>query len=188
MREFPLQALFALFGRIRGARRCKPTVKFLLYQCGGFQQSNDFGPDNLIEQILADKATVVANRTTQFSPAIGTNTFVVVDFACARLRGCTREGVAALLTADQPLHDTGLDGSTARSYFVLLQEFLGTGEGLFAYQCRHADLDPIFARALVAGGGTRRNHTTPTQRTDDARPCRGAGLPETGSPAIRRVA
>src|SRR5712692_8818226 len=107
MREFPLQALFALFGRIGGARRRKPTVKFLLDQCGVFQQSNDFGPDDLIEQILADKAAVVANRTTQFSPAIGTNTFVVVDFACARLRGCTREGVAALLTADQPLHDTG---------------------------------------------------------------------------------
>src|SRR5256885_9737012 len=63
-----------------GARRRKPTVKFLLDQGGVFQQSNDFGPDDLIEQILADKAAVVANRTTQFSPAIGTNTFVVVDF------------------------------------------------------------------------------------------------------------
>src|ERR1700687_5603075 len=187
MREFRLQALFALFGRIRGARRRKPTVKFLLDQCGVFQQSNDFGPDDLIEQILADKAAVVANRTTQFSPAIGTNTFVVVDFACTRLRGCTREGVAALLTADQPLHDTWRDGSTARSYFVLLKEFLGTGEALFAYQCRHGDLDPFFARALVAGCGAGRNHTAPTQRTDDARPCRGAGLAETGDTTIRRV-
>jgi len=63
------------------ARRRKPTVKFLLDQCGVFQQSNDFGPDDLIEQILAEQSAVVANRTTQFSPAIGTNTFVVVDFA-----------------------------------------------------------------------------------------------------------
>jgi hypothetical protein len=84
-------------------RRCKPTVQFLLDQRGVFQQSNDFGPDDLIEQILADQAAVVANRTAQFSPARGTNAFVVVDFACARLRGGAGEGVAALLTANQPL-------------------------------------------------------------------------------------
>src|SRR6266478_1033589 len=47
---------------------------------------------------------------------------------------------------------------------------------------------PSAARALVAGGGTGRNHTAPTQRMGDARPCRGAGLSETGNPAIRRVA
>jgi hypothetical protein len=69
-----------LFGRIRGARRREPTVQFLLDQGGIFQQSNDFSPDNLIEQILADQATVVANRTTQFSPALGTNTFVIMDW------------------------------------------------------------------------------------------------------------
>src|ERR1700732_5536849 len=78
-----------------------------------------------------------------------------------------REGVTAFLIADQPLHDTGLDGSTPRSYFVLLKEFLGTGEALFAHQCGYGDFDPFFARALVAGGGAGRNHTPPKQGTDD---------------------
>jgi len=45
-------------------------------------------------------------------------------FARARARRCTREGVATLLTADQSLHDTGLDGAPTRSNFVFLEQFL----------------------------------------------------------------
>jgi hypothetical protein len=66
MRQFTLQALLAPFGRIRRTRGCQPTVQFLLYQCGVFQQSNDFGPDDLIEQILTDKAAIIANRPPSF--------------------------------------------------------------------------------------------------------------------------
>ena len=119
MRQLPLQTLLTFLGRIARARGCQPPVQFLLDQSRVFQQSDHLGPDDLIEEILSDKAVVVANRTAQFSPAIGTNTFVVVDLARARARRYAGEGVAALLTADQPLHDTRLDGATARSYFVL---------------------------------------------------------------------
>src|ERR1700737_395291 len=133
MRQFPLQTLFTFFGRIGQARCYQPAIKFLLYQSRVFQQSDHLGPDDLIEEILSDEAAVVANRTAQFSPAIGANTLVVVDLARGCVRRCAREGVAALLTADQPLYDTRLDGATARSYFILLQEFLGTGKALFAY-------------------------------------------------------
>jgi hypothetical protein len=108
-----LQTLLSLFGRIGRSSCFQPTVKFLLYQGGVFQQPDHLVPDNLIEQILPDEAAVVANRTAQFSPAIRANTFVVVDLAGGGARRCAREGVATLLAADQPLHDTWLDGAAA---------------------------------------------------------------------------
>src|SRR5229473_524941 len=186
MRQLPLQTLLTFLGRIARACGCQPAVQFLLEQRRVFQQSDHLRPNDLIEEILSDQAAVVANRTAKFSPAIGTNTFVVVDLARARACRYAREGVAALLTADQPLHHTRLDGATARSYFVLLEKLLGTSEAIFAYQGWHGDLDPLFARALVASAG--RNHTPPTQRAKNARPCRDARLAEAGEAAIRRVA
>ena len=97
-----------------GRSRCfQPTVKFLLYQGGVFQQPDHLVPDDLIEQILPDEAAIIANRAAQFSPAIRANTFVVVDLACGGACRGAREGVAALLAADQPLHDTWLDGAAA---------------------------------------------------------------------------
>jgi hypothetical protein len=74
-----------LFGRIGGARRCKPTVQFLLDQYGVFQQSNDFGPDDLIEKILAESDrcrkpdhTVFASSRNQYICSSG---FCVRSFA-----------------------------------------------------------------------------------------------------------
>src|SRR6266436_3590652 len=86
MRQLSLQTLLTFLGRIARARCCQPAVKFLLDQRRVFQQSDHLGPDDLIEEILSDQAAVVAYRTAQFSPAIGANTFVVVDLACARAR------------------------------------------------------------------------------------------------------
>src|SRR5712692_3879702 len=188
MRQLPLQTLLTFLGRIARACGCQPAVQFLLEQRRVFQQSDHLRPNDLIEEILSDQAAVVANRTAKFSPAIGTNTFVVVDLARARACRYAREGVAALLTADQPLHDTRLDGATARSYFVLLEKLLGTSEAILAYQGGHGDLDPLFARALVACCRAGRHHTPPTQRANHARPCRHARLAEAGEAAIRRVA
>src|ERR1700730_15982347 len=188
MRQLSLQTLLTFLGRIAGARDCQPTVQFLLDQRRVFQQSNHLRPDDLIEEILSDKAAVVANRTTQFAPAVGANTFVIVDLARARARRYARKGVAALLTADQPLHHTRLNGATARSYFVLLEKLLGTSEAILADQGGHRDLDPLFARGLVAGGHAGRSHTPPTQRANNARSCRDARLAEASDAAIRRVA
>ena len=114
-----MQTLLTLLGRIGRSRCFQPTVKFLLYQGRVFEQSNYFVPNDRIEQILPDEAAVIANRAAQFAPAIRANTFVVVDLACGGARRCARKGVAALLTADQPLYDARLDGATARSYLVV---------------------------------------------------------------------
>src|SRR5207249_10826847 len=120
-------------------------IKFLLYQRRLFQQADHLSPDDLIEELLSDEAAVVANRAAEFPPAIGANALVVVNLTCAGLRRCSREGVATLRTADQPLDDTRRDGTPARSYLVLLEQLLGTGEALFRHQGRHGDLDPSHA-------------------------------------------
>jgi hypothetical protein len=60
------------------------------------------------------------------------------------------ERVTTLRTAGQPLHDTWSDGTPARSYLVLVEQFLGTGKAFFRHQGGHGDLDPLFAGALVA--------------------------------------
>src|SRR6266852_2422755 len=97
----------------------QPTIEFLPYQSRLFQQSDHFGPDDLIQELLSDETAVVANRAAKFSPAIGANAFVVVNLACAGLRRCSRKGVATLRTADQPLHNAWRDGAPARAYLVL---------------------------------------------------------------------
>ena len=88
MDQFSLQALLVLFGRIGRARYCQSTIQLLLYERGVFQQLDDLGPNDLIEQILPDKAAVVENRAAQFALAIRANAFVVVDLAGTRLRRC----------------------------------------------------------------------------------------------------
>src|ERR1039458_3014858 len=87
--------------------------------------------------------------------------------------------IAALLAADQTLHDAWLDGAAARSNFVLLQKFLCTGETIFTYQRRHGDLDPLFARSFMACGHAGCNHTPSTLRTHNTCSGRGACLTET---------
>src|SRR5437016_10605909 len=86
MGQLPLQTLLTFCGRIRGARCYQPTIKFLLYQSGLFQKADHLSPDDLIEEFLSDELAVVANRATEFPPAIGANALVVVNLACARLR------------------------------------------------------------------------------------------------------
>lgn len=86
MHQFSLQTLLALFGRIGRARCRQPTIQFLLYERGVFQQPDHLGPNDLIEQILPDHAAVVANRAAQLAPAIRANAFVIVNLAGACLR------------------------------------------------------------------------------------------------------
>jgi hypothetical protein len=69
MRQLPLQTLLTFSGWIRGARCDQPTIKFLLYQSWLFQQADHLSPDDLIEELLADEAAVVANRAAEFPPA-----------------------------------------------------------------------------------------------------------------------
>src|SRR6266567_4754432 len=171
MGQLSLQTLLTFPGWIGRARGCQATIEFLLYQSWLFQQSDHFGPDDLIQELLSDETAVVANRAAQFSPAIGANAFVVVNLACARLRRCSRKGVATLRTADQPLHNACRDGAPARAYLVLPEKLLRTGEALFSDQRWHWDLDPLFARAFVTGCCAGRSDTPPTLWAHNARPC-----------------
>ena len=66
MRQFPLQTLLTFLSRIGRARCRQPAVEFLLDQRWVFQQSDHLGPDNLIQELLADETAVVANRAAGF--------------------------------------------------------------------------------------------------------------------------
>ena len=91
---------------------------------GSSSSRNYLGPDDMIEQIRVTKTGRYHKQDRRVSPTVRANAFVVMDLACTRVSGCARECVSALLTTDHSLHDTWLDGASARSYFVLLQEFL----------------------------------------------------------------
>src|SRR3954467_4406054 len=134
--------------------------------------------------LLSDEAAIVANRAAEFPPTIGANALVVVNLACAGLRGRSRKGIATLCTADQPLHHTGRDSTPARSYLVLLEQLLSTGEALFRHQGWYGNLDPLFALAFVACCGAGRSYTPPTLWAHHPRPCTDAGLAEAGEAAI----
>src|SRR4029077_8394577 len=122
----------------------------------------------------------------QFPPSIGANALVVMNFPCAGLRRGSRQGVATLRTTDEPLHHTGGDGTPTRSYLVVVQQLLGTGKTFLGHQGWHRNLNPLFARALVAGGIARRSYTPPTMGAH-LRTCRKAGLAEAGDSAIGGV-
>src|SRR4051795_9198906 len=165
--------------------RCgQPTIQFLVYQSGVFQQADHLIPDDLIQEFLSDQAAIVANRPAEFPPTIGANALVVVNLTCAGLRRCSGERIATLCTADQSLHHAGRDGTPARSYFVLVKQLLSTGEALFRYQRWYGNLDPLFACTFVTCGGAGSGYTPPTLWAHNPCSCRDAGLAEAGEAAI----
>src|SRR4051795_351010 len=165
--------------------RCgQPTIQFLVYQSGVFQQADHLSPDDLIKEFLSDEAAIVANRPAEFPPTIGANALVVVNLTCTGLRRCSGERIATLGTADQSLHHAGRDGTPARSYFVVVEQLLSTGEAFFRHQGWYGNLDPLFARAFVACCSAGRSYTQPTLWAHNPRPGRGASLAEAGEAAI----
>src|SRR5215469_2805142 len=188
MGQLPLQTLLTFCGWIGSACCGQPAVKLLLYQSRLLQQADHLSPDDLIEDFLSDEAAVIANGSTKFPPAIGSNAFVVVNLTCSGLRRGSRQGVTTLRTADQPLHNTGRDGTPARSYLVLVEQLLGTGKAFFRHQGGHGDFDPLFAGALVSGCAAGCRCAPPTLWAHN--PCApgDAGLAEAGETTIGRVA
>ncbi len=65
---------------------------------------------------------------------------------------------------------------------------MGTGKAFFRHQGGHGDLDPLFARALVACCGAGCSCTAPTLWAHNPCARRNAGLAEAGDAAIGRVA
>src|SRR5260370_22617457 len=99
------KSIFATLCRIGVAGGLQPAVEFALDQAGLFEQLDDLGPCDPIEKILADRA-VMANRSAEAAPGIGTETTIVIDRARARSRRCPVERVTAVRPGHQALHPT----------------------------------------------------------------------------------
>src|SRR5450631_2701609 len=186
--QFSLRALLALFGGIRCACGRETTIEFVLDQGGILEQADDFGPYDLIEQVLAHEACVVAHGPAEFAPTVRADALVVVDLPRAGDRRGAREGMTALLAADQALHDARRDRSTSRPYLVLMQELLRASKALLVDQSLHRDLDPLLARALVPGAVALRYAAFEPQPPGDARAGSDTRLTEAGDTAVRGVA
>jgi len=61
--EFPLQTLLTFLGWIGRARRSEAAVKLLLDQRWVLEQSDDLGPDDLVEQVLPHHAVIAHGAT-----------------------------------------------------------------------------------------------------------------------------
>ena len=165
--QFSLQALFAFFRGIRRASGDQPSVELLLDKRWIFEQSNDFSPHDLIEDLLAHWV-IVTHSTTELAPAVGADASVIVKFASAGISRGPRKRISTLLTAHQPLNDARCDRTAPRAYFVLVKEFLRSRETLLAHERRHRDLEPLIARTFMthAVGWTpvRHDGATPASR------------------------
>jgi retron-type reverse transcriptase len=146
--QIAVQRLLALPCRVGGASHGKPAIQFLLNQRGTLEQPNDLRPDDLIQEVLAHGSAVAA-WSAEMAPRIRANTAIVVDQARARPRRRARERVATPPAADQPLHKTGLNRSSPRPDFVVVQQFLRAGERRFVNERRNGNLDPLLARPLT---------------------------------------
>ena len=67
-RQVPQQGSLALLRRVGCPRRCQPAVELVLDQARILQQADDLGPDNLIEEILADRAVWPPSRRQASEP------------------------------------------------------------------------------------------------------------------------
>ena len=81
--EISVEFLFAPLARVAPARCFKASCDLDFDQGGILKQADDFGPDDLIEQILAHR-TVVAHRSIEVAPGVGPQTTQVIDLAGAR--------------------------------------------------------------------------------------------------------
>jgi hypothetical protein len=97
--QIPLHRLFALLRGIGGTSRVEPTIEFLLNQGRIFEQPNDLGPDDLIQQILPHGSVVTAG-TAEVSPPIRADAAIVMDQARSGPGRRAREGIAAPAAAN----------------------------------------------------------------------------------------
>src|SRR6266536_2249795 len=161
--QIPLHRLFALLRGIGGTSRVEPTIEFLLNQGRIFEQPNDLGPDDLIQQILPHGSVVTAG-TAEVSPPIRADAAIVVDQARSGPGRRAREGIAAPAAAHQTLHDARLDRPSPCPDFVLVQQFLRMRKGRLSDERRYWNLDPLFTRPLVVGAVATRHAAPQSQR------------------------
>ena len=176
----------ALLVGIGDAGRLQSPVDLCFHQRRIFEQADQLGPHNVVEQVLAHR-TAAAQRAVEIAPGVGTQTAVVGDFAGTGLGRRAIQPVAALAARHQPLRDAGRLGPAPGEDLVLLQALFGEGEGLFADDGRHRDLDPVFSRPLVTDTVASGEPVAAAQRPH-ALARRRPGLAEARSSLVRRIA
>src|SRR6266581_4862755 len=184
--QIPLHRLFALLRGIGGTSRVEPTIEFLLNKGRIFEQPNDLGPDDLIQQILPHGSVVTAG-TAEVSPPIRADAAIVMDQARSGPGRRAREGIAAPAAAHQTLHDARLDRPSPCPDLVLVQQFLRTRKGRLSDERRYRNLDPLFTRPLVVGAVATRHAAPQSQRPRHTLARGHTGLAEAGRAAIGRV-
>ena len=78
--EIALQGLLPLLHGIGRPGRRQTAVEFILDQARILQQAHDLGPDEVIEEILAN-GPVLADLAAKMAPCVGANAAVIVDGA-----------------------------------------------------------------------------------------------------------
>ena len=132
-RLFALQLCGAGPQGVRGLRRVEPAVDLLADQGGVLQQAQDFGPDQVVQQILADRP-VIADGALEMAIAVRSQAAVIVELACTRAGRGAIEPVAACAHRPHPLQQGRLDRAARRMPLVALQLLLGQREGLLAHR------------------------------------------------------
>ena len=185
--ELSPESLLAPFCWVGFARGCETPFKLALDQPRIFEQAHDFGPNDLVEKVLTDRA-IIANGAGKPPPCVGAETSIIVNLAYARTRRCPIESVTALGAAHETLHDAGCDGPPWRVNLVGLEPFLRQRKGLFADDGRNRDADPILSRPLVAGAVTRGDATTHSYWPCDPLARRKRRLAKARLAFVRRIA
>ena len=176
----------ALLVGIGDTGRLQSPVDLCAHQCRIFEQADQLGPHDVVEQVLAHR-TAVAQRAVEIAPGVGTQAAVVGDLAGTGLGRRAIQPVAAFAARHEPLRDAGRSGPALGEDLVLLQPLFGKGEGLFADDRRHRDFDPVFSRPLVTDAVASGEPVAAAQRPH-ALARRGAGLAEARSSLVRRIA
>jgi len=86
--EITSESLFMAFARGGLARSCEPSIEFTLDELRIFEQPHDFGPHDLVQQILTHRA-IIANRTRK-SPQSCPGTAPAVRPPLSRSAFCAR--------------------------------------------------------------------------------------------------
>ena len=179
--QVSLHRPFALRRGVGGARRGEAPLKFLLNQGRIFEQSDHFGPDRLIQELLPNRSARAA-RAAKMPPPIRAEAAIVMNQAGARSRRGSRERVSTPTAADEALHKTRGDGASTRADFVLVQEFLCPCERRLVDERRDRDFDPLLAWSFMVGAVARGHATSQSQRACHSLASRHAVFPKQAVP------
>ena len=82
--------------------RFETSIEFGLDEGGVLQQADDLGPDQVIEQILAD-GLLLTNGLSGMAIGVRTQAAIVINLASTAARRGPLEGITTALTVNQAL-------------------------------------------------------------------------------------